>query len=268
MIKSYAPSRFGQLHYVEEGAGLPVILLHQTPRSWDEYRDVVPLVGQHARAIAMDTVGFGASARVEEPFSIELFADGVVDLIDHLKLPEVVLVGHHTGGVIALEVSARLPESVRGLFLSGTPFVDAPRRARVARAAPIDHVDVDPTGAHLSQLWACRSPFYPSGQAELLNRFVADALKVIDRVEEGHQAVNKYEMKSRIGLVKAPTLIVCGELDYYSLPDLEKFVSHIEGAQKLVLPETGVPAVDHHPQAFAAAVIDFLARLPVFETAL
>jgi pimeloyl-ACP methyl ester carboxylesterase len=48
---------------VEHGTGEPVLLLHQTPRSWDEYRDVLPLLGANHRAIAMDTLGFGASAR-------------------------------------------------------------------------------------------------------------------------------------------------------------------------------------------------------------
>ncbi|MEV8062544.1 hypothetical protein AB0P37_40570 [Streptomyces antimycoticus] len=55
----YTSSRFGQLHYVECGEGEPVLLLHQTPRSWTEYRDVLPLVGATHRAIAMDTVGYG-----------------------------------------------------------------------------------------------------------------------------------------------------------------------------------------------------------------
>ena len=38
-----------------------VLLLHQSPRSWLEYRDALPLLGQRYRAIAMDTIGFGDS---------------------------------------------------------------------------------------------------------------------------------------------------------------------------------------------------------------
>ncbi|WP_413805994.1 alpha/beta fold hydrolase [Streptomyces sp. OE57] len=73
----YAPSRFGQLHYVECGEGEPVLLLHQTPRSWAEYRDVLPLLGATHRAIAMDTVGYGASAKPADDQGVEMFADGV-----------------------------------------------------------------------------------------------------------------------------------------------------------------------------------------------
>lgn len=262
LTKGYAESRFGQLHYVESGTGdLPVLLLHQTPRSWDEYRDVLPLIGETTRAIAMDTVGFGASAQPEEPMSVERFADGVEDLLTALGIDQAVLVGHHTGGVVGLEVAARRQDLIRGLVLSGTPFVDAPRRELVASRPPIDLVTVADDGTHLQELWARRGAFYPAGHAEVLNRVLADALRVIDRVEEGHVAVNSYRMEDRIGSVACPTLVVCGELDSYSLPDVPKLLERLQQATDLVLPGTGVPSVDHHPTEFAAAVNDFVERL-------
>lgn len=261
--KGYADSRFGQLHYLEAGTGdLPVLMLHQTPRSSDEYRDVVPLVGARTRAIAMDTVGFGASAQPDDLMSIERFADGVEDLSAALGLAELVLVGHHTGGVVATEVAARRPDLVRGLMLSGTPYVDAARRKQVASSRPpIDLVDVAEDGSHLVELWQRRRAFYPAGHAEVLNRVVADALRVIDRVEEGHQAVNLYRMEDRIGEIACPVVLICGELDTFSLPDVPRFLARLPQARELVLPGTGVPSVDHCPAAFAAAVIDFVDAL-------
>ena len=41
-----------------------MLLLHQTPRSWDEYRDVIPILARRRRVIAMDTIGFGDSTRL------------------------------------------------------------------------------------------------------------------------------------------------------------------------------------------------------------
>ncbi|MDP9821835.1 alpha/beta fold hydrolase [Nocardioides massiliensis] len=258
MMKGYAPSRFGQLHYVEVGSGRPVLLLHQTPRSWDEFRDVIPLLAGHCRAIAMDTVGFGASARVDEPFSIELFADGVADLLTALDLEDVLLVGHHTGGVVAMEVAARGDRRVTGLALSGVPWVDQPRRERVASAPPIDHVDPSPDGAHVGQLWARRRDFYPADRPDLLDRLTRDALAVLDRVEEGHQAVNRYRMEDRAGLVTVPTLVLCGAEDAYSLPDVPALVAALTATPAVrtdVLDDTGVPSADHRPDLFAAALI-------------
>ncbi len=49
----------GQIHYRTAGAGRPVLLLHQTPRSSDEYRDVIPILARELRVVAMDTIGYG-----------------------------------------------------------------------------------------------------------------------------------------------------------------------------------------------------------------
>ncbi|WP_377325457.1 alpha/beta fold hydrolase [Pimelobacter simplex] len=258
ITKGYADSRFGQLHYAESGTGAPVLLLHQTPRSWDEYRDVLPLLGAHRRAIALDTLGFGASARTPEPFRIELFADAVEDLIDTLGLTGVSLVGHHTGGVVAIEVAARRGQAIENLVLSGVPYVDAARRARVAGAPPIDHVTPAPDGSHLAELWNKRRAFYPDDRPDLLARLVADGLRVVDRVEEGHRAVNAYRMEERIRLVRSRTLVLCGEDDSYSLPDVPQLCAAIPGATAAVLPGTGVASVDHRPDLFSAAVATFL----------
>jgi len=262
MRKQYVDTRFGQVHVVEEGDGRPVLLLHQTPRSWDEYREVLPLVGKEARAIAMDTVGYGASARLDVPQTVDLFADAVEDVIDALGLEAPVLVGHHTGGVIALEVAARRGAGLAGLVLSGTPYVDAERRELVARERPpIDLVEVAEDGSHLMELWNRRRAFYPEGRADLLNRLLADAAGVIEHAEDGHLAVNAYRMEDRIGLVTARTLVVCGELDDFSMPDVPRLVAAIRGARAEILPGTGVPAVDHHPHEFATTVLGFVRGL-------
>lgn len=257
MRHGFADTRHGQVHYVEHGEGPPVVLLHQTPRSWDEYRDVLPLLGERNRAIAMDTLGFGASSRPAQPWSVELFADGVLDLCDALALQEVVLTGHHTGAVVALEAVATDPERFRALALSAMPYVDGPRRAAVASRPPIDLVRPADDGSHLAALWRNRAPYYPPDRPDLLDRFVRDALVVLDRVEEGHLAVNAYRMEERIGRVRLPTLVLCGELDTFSLPDLTKVVGAIPGARAEILPGTGVPAVDHRPDLFAAALRRF-----------
>src|ERR1700760_2252464 len=87
-----------RIHVAIAGSGTPLLLLHQTPRSWDEFRDVLPLLGRHYRAIAMDTVGFGDSdALPEGEDSIESWAASAFDLLDALGIGETAVAGHHTG---------------------------------------------------------------------------------------------------------------------------------------------------------------------------
>ena len=82
--RAFADLSIGQLHYASCGdeAAPVVLLLHQTPRSWLEYRDVLPLLGVRHRAIAMDTPGFGDSAPLREPVSIEGWAAVAIELLD------------------------------------------------------------------------------------------------------------------------------------------------------------------------------------------
>ena len=50
--RAFVPTKSGRIHIATAGQGFPVLLLHQTPRSWDEYRDVLPLLGKLYRVIA------------------------------------------------------------------------------------------------------------------------------------------------------------------------------------------------------------------------
>lgn len=263
---SYVDTPLGQLHLAECGAGAPVLFLHQTPRSWREYAEVLPVAGRSVRAMAMDTLGFGRSARIEAPWSIELFADGVLAMLDALELPRVALVGHHTGAVVAVEVAARRPDRVSALVLSGMPYVDEARRRSVRERPPIDHVRMDPSGSHLGALWDRRRDFYAPGQERFLGRYVADALEVLDRVEEGHVRVNEYRMEDRLSLVRARTLVVCGADDSYSLPDVPALIERL-GCDARVIDDAGVPLPEQQPERFACEVVDFVTGVPSREAA-
>src|SRR5215467_14395602 len=105
--RSFVAIDSGIVHIAACGAGRPILLLHQTPRSWDEFREVLPLLGAKYRAIAMDTVGFGDS----EPLpagkdSIESWATVAHALLAQLGCPRAVVAGHHTGAAIAVEMAA------------------------------------------------------------------------------------------------------------------------------------------------------------------
>jgi pimeloyl-ACP methyl ester carboxylesterase len=256
--RGYVHSRFGQLHYVECGTGEPVLMLHQTPRSWTEYLEVLPRVGAVHRAIAMDTLGFGASAKPDGPHTIERYADAAEALVEELGLERFHLVGHHTGGVIAVELAARYKHRVESLLLSGTPFIDDAKRRSAEQRKPVDHVVPRPDGSHLLELWNGRRGFYQDGEEAALNRFMIDALTVLDRAEEGHQAVRRSMMDQRVPLVTARTLAVCASGDHYSLPELERLAAAL-GCETRVIPGGHVPVPEQLPEEFSKIVLEWVA---------
>jgi pimeloyl-ACP methyl ester carboxylesterase len=260
--RAFADLSIGQVHYASCGdtAAPAVLLLHQTPRSWLEYREVLPLLGTRYRAIAIDTPGFGDSAPLRGPASIEGWAAVAVELLDALSIAHAHVVGHHTGGVIALHLAAAHAPRVASLVLSSTPFTgEAFRRARRERP-PIDAVEPSGDGSHLAALWQRRQSFYPPGRADLLEAFVRDALKVSGDVEGGHRAVASYRMEDHIGRVTQPTLLIRAGDDPFAAPHLGELHAHLAQAQVAEIAGGMVPLPDQMPQAFAQAVLGFLDR--------
>lgn len=256
--RGYVGEPGAQIHYAEAGPpdGPPVVLLHQTPRSWDEYREVLPLLADAGfRALAPDTVGMGASDPTAD--TIEAYAEGVARFVDELGLARVDLVGHHTGGVIAIEVAARWPERVNRLVLSSTPLVDAANRERrAARTGPgVDEVEVRDDGGHLVDLWRGRAAFYPEGRPDILQRFVADALRVADP-HAGHRAVARYVMEDRLPNIGANVLVVGHEADPHAFGAMNPLAAAL-GAETAVI-AGGVVPLERTAAAFARVVVAFL----------
>ncbi len=249
----------GSIHCAIAGSGRAVLLLHQTPRSWDEYRDVLPLLGRNFQAIAMDTIGFGDSSKPTlASDSIEAWARAAMSLADALGLARLAVVGHHTGAVIAAEMAAAWPERIEAAVLSAAPLVDADFRARHAGPPAIDHALRRSDGAHLLELWRMRQPWYPSGDIDLLERFLVDALKAGARAAGGHAVVARYLMETRLPLIRCPVLVIAPTADPHAFPAARPLCSAIANSRYLEIEGAMVPLPDQMPQRFAQAVRDFL----------
>jgi len=260
--RSFVSLGSGRVHVAACGTGRPVLLLHQTPRSWDEYRDVLPLLASKYRAIAMDTVGFGDSDPLTAGRdSIEAWARCAHDVLTALGHARAAVVGHHTGAAIAVEMAASRPERVEGLVLSAAPYVDEARRKAEPTRRIIDDVASHPEGLHLAELWERRRPFYPAGRGDLLERFMVDALKAGPRAAEGHRVVGRYVMEPRLAAVRCPTLVIAPTADPHAYPHAPKVAAAIAGSQLIEIEGGMVPLPDQMPQAFAAAIDRFLSTL-------
>jgi pimeloyl-ACP methyl ester carboxylesterase len=109
----------GPLHYRERGEGTPVVFLHPMIVNADMWRNVVPsLAGSH-RCIAPDLPlgGHEEPMRPDADLSPPGVARIVAELLEALKLEDVILVGNDTGGAFAQIVAARHPERLGRLML-------------------------------------------------------------------------------------------------------------------------------------------------------
>jgi haloalkane dehalogenase len=129
----------GRMHYVDEGAGAPVLLIHGTPTWSFEYRHVINALAPHARVIAPDHLGFGLSARPRDfAYTPEAHSENLLELIDRLDLRNVTLVVHDFGGPIGLRLALDRPDRIARIVIINSwlwPFDDDAVMAKRARVA-------------------------------------------------------------------------------------------------------------------------------------
>ncbi len=139
----YAP-RFARvngwrMHYVDEGEGDPVVLLHGNPTWGFLYRDVIgPLVQSGRRVIVPDMIGFGLSEKPTREYahSLDGHSADLVALIRQLDLTRVTMVCHDWGGPTGLSCALANPDRMRALVVMSTWAWPTPPAAFHTRIFP------------------------------------------------------------------------------------------------------------------------------------
>lgn len=121
----------GQLHYLDEGQGPVVLMLHGNPTWSFMYRRFVSALRRRYRCIVPDHMGCGLSERpTHYPYTLAQHIGNIEKLLDHLKVEHFHLIGHDWGGAIGMGVAGRRSEQVKCIQLMNTA---AFRDARIAK---------------------------------------------------------------------------------------------------------------------------------------
>ena len=129
----------GRMHYVDEGAGEPLLFVHGTPTWSFEFRHLIKALAPHYRCIAPDHLGFGLSERPPDfAYTPEAHAASLAEFVERLNLDGLTLVVHDFGGPIGLPIALESPSRVARLILMNTwmwPFDDDADMVRKAKLA-------------------------------------------------------------------------------------------------------------------------------------
>jgi haloalkane dehalogenase len=119
-------SRFVELdgnvvHYVDEGSGAILLMLHGNPVWSFVYREVIVALKGQFRCIALDFPGFGLSTGAPDyQYLARDHAALLVSFLDRLNLTHLTLVGHNWGGPLGLHAAQQRPDTFERLILSNT----------------------------------------------------------------------------------------------------------------------------------------------------
>lgn len=109
-----------RIHYIDEGAGFPVVLVHGSPTTCALWRHQIPTLSERFRVIVPDVLGFGRSVAPEAGVSFAEQANALRALLDHLHVERYSLVGHDWGGPVGSACAAQRPEQLHQWVLINT----------------------------------------------------------------------------------------------------------------------------------------------------
>ncbi|MDR1943855.1 MAG: alpha/beta hydrolase [Synergistaceae bacterium] len=124
-----------KINYCDEGSGEAVLFLHGWGSDFSVFRNFIDGLSGYCRAVALDLPGFGGSDEPPRGWSVDDYADFVVDFLTELGVSGVISIGHSFGGRITIKLAARRDER---LSVSKAVLIDSagvlPRRSLRQRA--------------------------------------------------------------------------------------------------------------------------------------
>jgi 3-oxoadipate enol-lactonase len=217
------------------GEGSPVILIHALSTDHRMWSDMVARLASRHRVIAYDVRGHGAAKGAPKPYSVDIFASDLKNLLDALHISRAHIYGISMGGAIAQQFAISYPERVTSLALIATFSNALPAFAARGLSGMSDGMaaQIVPTLTRwfTPAALAINGPGVQYARAMLLNTQPDDWLA-------SWRALSEIAYYSQLASVRAPTKVVAGELDAAFPPELMKkdIAMQIPGAHLIVIP--------------------------------
>ncbi|RVU46590.1 alpha/beta fold hydrolase [Rubrivivax rivuli] len=266
----------GPRHDGSAGTPPPLLLIHGTASSLHTWEGWVKALKGQRRVISFDLPGFGLTGPFEgaherDNYHGDVYARFVLELLDALKVQQVVIAGNSLGGEVAWRTAVMAPQRVAGLVL-----VDAVGPRFTPEAVPLGfRLARVPVLGRLGEFALSKGLV-----AEGLHSVYGDPSRVTDALIDRHydlalregnrralglrvrQMVNG-EHEERINTIKAPTLLLWGSRDRLVPPSVgQDFARRIAGSRLVLLDGLGHVPQEEDPARSVAPVKAFLGLPP------
>jgi len=268
-------------HYVDEGDGEPILLVHGNP-TWSFYwRNLIISLRDRFRLVAPDHIGCGLSDKPQDyPYRLAQHIDNLKRLITELDLRNMTLVVHDWGGAIGLGAAVDLPERIARIVILNTAAFRCPTmplRIRVCRTPILGPLAVRGLNAFArAALWmATERPerFTPAVKAGLLAPYNSWAHRVaIQRFVEDIPMRPSHPSYARLVKIEEglpllsdkPIAIGWGMRDWcFTPPMLARFQEFFPRAEVHRFEDAGHYVVEDAYERLAPIIAAFMARHPL-----
>jgi pimeloyl-ACP methyl ester carboxylesterase len=272
-----------RVRYLDVGeGGLCVLLVHGLGGCWQHWRQIVSDLARHARVLALDLPGFGASEPAAGAVSLEGFADLAATLARSMDCTRVVLAGHSLGGPVAVRFAARHPDLAAGIVLVAgavyqfSALLGLREVARYARSCPRETLAIaaEAVGVGLPMPERVRGSIVNSKMLRQIalapyvrdpQALSADAVRTIlagagaRGVRPTIRAIGRSDPFAGIEHVACPILSLAGDADRISPPaDTERFQREVPRARTVVLEHCCHMPMLERPRALTGPIEEFI----------
>ncbi|MEM0232915.1 MAG: alpha/beta hydrolase [Candidatus Nezhaarchaeales archaeon] len=250
------------IYYEIKGEGNPLVMIMGLAGNLDWWDPkMISEFSKHFKLILFDNRGAGRSDMGQKPFSIKLFANDTVGLMDALGISKANVLGFSMGGMIAQELVLNYPERVEKLVLCST-FCGA-RRGVLPPPQPVPLDDLAENPRKVMEFMA-KTIFTeefinnnPQAFEDMIQRMLKAPITKEAFIQQFY-AIMQFDTYDRLPQIKVPTLIVHGKKDILlPVENATILASTIPNAKLLILEKSGHGLAEEIDEAIAA-IIDFL----------
>ncbi len=245
------------LHYQIAGSGdIPLVFVNSLGTNMHCWAEVAT---QFPYTVRYDKRGHGLSDAPPAPYTIREHSDDLRGLLDNLAIDRAVLVGVSVGGMIALDFAAQFPERVMAMVLCDTAGKIGDVDGWNVRIDLLQREGMSALADGIGEVWF--APMTREGMVGIgRNTLTRTPL-------EGYigtcAALRDADLRSTLVALDIPTLVLCGEYDVATPPDLVRGLADaLPNATFQLIPDAGHQPGWEQPAATTAAIKQFLQSLP------
>ncbi|WP_234050408.1 MULTISPECIES: alpha/beta hydrolase [unclassified Xanthobacter] len=252
-------------YFMEFGEGRPILLLHGISNSGRAWGPQIPaLVAAGYRVIVPDHAGHGASAPLSSPFGVTDITDDTQQLLAHLGVESLDVVGLSLGGMVALELALREPSRIQRLVIANSFDKTAtPEFAAMAEGWATAFEQPHGPITRLEQNWlvSVSAAFRASPEGLRTYQVWHGIAATSDGASLAQVArgITTFDVSNRLGELAMPTLFIAGGLDRMSPADLSRRMAERTPCSTLSIIE-GAAHISNADSAdeFTAVLLEFL----------
>ena len=257
------------IHYESYGSGFPLILAYGLGGNTGQWQPQVVALSEGYRLILWDPRGHGQSESPprRDQYSLDISADDLHGLMDHLDLPKAYVGGLSMGGAIATRFTLAHPERVAALLIidsataSGIPLPTAvkaslEKNVELASAQGMEAVADHAIAASPNIAGRVRQ----GPEAVRAIRKVIVANSPIGYANTVQAILDSDSITDRLPQIKVPTLVLVGDEDT-ALPAAHVTHERIASSELVIIPNAGHLSNLEQPDAFNRAMLKFLVAM-------